>query len=532
MTSKDSSREWIAAAVQFHPVHGVPERNRQAMAALLREAAAHGAKLIVFPEMASSGYVWESREEISPFVEPIPGPTTNALLEMTSRYDCYAVVGLPELDLKTGAYYNSAVLIGPHGVIGVYRKTHLFAADPRWAREGGEGVQVYHTPLGKIAMLICMDAMYFEPSRLAALQEADIVAFPTNWVGGGNNPPSNTWRLRAWENGVNWIAANRSDLERGAQFTGGSGIISPNGEVQQSKVSGEGIVYGVVKASGERRRRQLKGRRPQAYQELLLHPYLWQEGETRRISVQQPFDVILVPHRSEDGETVEAVDASLRRVEALQRQSERRIIVLPELRLDPMQEGKASMLTGLGHLAEEYGSYLVAALVESGVADLKRSIYLVGPEGQIGLAHVVHSDAVQLDALGGQTAFRTFELPFARVGILTGEDAGYPESFRILAKQGADIIAVSSNGSERGEVWMRRIWAFENDAVLAMAAPPESDQSLLFLHRQVHLEGRMEGEAFGHRFSLEEIRIARGRPFMRRLKTHLYDQLVQSDRKE
>lgn len=195
------------AAVQFNPVLGDVENNRCRMVNMLEDAADQGAKLIVFPEMASSGYVWEDRKEISPYVETIPGPTTEVLHTVAREYQCYVVVGLPEVDSGNGAFYNSAVLIGPEGVVGTYRKTHLFAADPRWAREGNDGVQVFETKIGRIALLICMDAMYFEPSRIAALQRADIIAFPTNWVGASNNPPSKTWCLRAKENGLFWISS-------------------------------------------------------------------------------------------------------------------------------------------------------------------------------------------------------------------------------------------------------------------------------------------------------------------------------------
>ncbi|MDF2963739.1 MAG: nitrilase, partial [Paenibacillus sp.] len=280
----DKGLTYKVAAVQFNPVQGDLANNQRRMVELLSEAAENGAKLIVFPEMASSGYVWNDREEVAPFVETIPGPTTDALLAATYKYRCYAAVGLPEVDCVSGAYYNSAVLVGPDGVVGKYRKTHLFSADPRWAREGNEGVAVFATEIGNIALLICMDAMYFEPARIAALQMADVIAFPTNWVGAGNSAPSKTWCIRAKENGMYWVAANRSDAERGARFTGGSAVIEQDGSVQNALVTGEGIVYGTVGLHAEARQRMIENRRPEAYQELLLHPYLWKEGETRGIS--------------------------------------------------------------------------------------------------------------------------------------------------------------------------------------------------------------------------------------------------------
>lgn len=79
---------------------------------------------------------------------------------------------------------------------------------------------------------------------------------------------------------------------------------------------------------------------------------------------------------------------------------------------------------------------------------------------------------------------------------------------------------------------MRRIWAFENDAVLAVAAPPESGHSQLFLHREVQLAGELRQGALAHRFLPEETRRAGSRPFLRRLKTHLYDRLVRHRKRE
>ncbi len=498
----------------------------------LAEAAVSGARLIVFPEMAASGYVWENRAEIKPFVETIPGPTTDALLAVTSRCDCYAVVGLPELDPGTGIYYNSAALIGPNGVIGVYRKTHLFADDPRWAREGNDGIRVFQTPIGNIAMLICMDAMYFEPSRIAALQDADIVAFPTNWVGGGNNPPSKTWCLRAWENGVYWIAANRSDQERGAQFTGGSGIIGPDGEVQQSQMSGEGIVYGkipaIMQSSSARRRQLLETRRPQAYHDILLHPYLWKEGQTRQIPSPENFTIALLPYEQGEGLSIDRLIEELSELESMNPLSSNRLIVLSQVEFEPQQIAREAVLNRLVEQCALSGSFLVVTLSDTGTehADCV-NCYLIGPEGLVGHVSTVHASFENTE---GEPSFRTFELPFGRVGLLTAQDAGYPESYRVLAKQGADIIAVSCNGHEPGKAWMRKIWAFENDAVLAIAAPPQTPENLLFLHRQVHREGAIPaGEVFNATFGAEQLTVARSRPFMRRLKTHLYESLIRTE---
>ncbi|MBW7455919.1 nitrilase [Paenibacillus sepulcri] len=495
--------------------------NRSRMADYLGTAAEQGARLVVFPEMASSGYVWDSREEIRPFVETIPGPTTDRLHAVASQYNCYVAAGLAEIDPSSGAYYNSAVLIGPEGIIGSYRKTHLFAADPRWAREGKEEIPVFETPIGKIALLICMDAMYFEPTRIAALKEADIIAFPTNWVGGGNNPPSRTWCLRAKENALYWVAANRSDRERGAQFTGGSGIIGPDGDVQDMQIAGEGIVFGTIMLDAEKRRHILNSRRPHAYQELLLHPYLWKEGETRNLPVPASFEIILVPCKPDNSPLPERLTSAFKTLETPQEAAANRVYVLPELEIGTGIALGEEIIQQLQKLAADVSGFIVAALAEKDTRRDQRIVYLIGQDGIVGQADSVHGNRLN------PHLFRTFELPFGRVGILAGEDARYPESYRVLAKQGADIIAVSSNGSEAGATWMRRIWAFENDAIIAAAAPWGSKESLLFLHRQVHQEGDTGEEHFGQTFHPEMLEAVRSRPFMKRLNTHLYDRLVQ-----
>lgn len=520
----DELSSFKAAAVQFNPVLGDMENNRNRMVNMLEEAAEQGAKLIVFPEMASSGYVWDDRKEISPFVETIPGSTTDVVLAIASKYQCYVVIGLPEVDPGTGAYYNSAVLIGPEGVVGSYRKTHLFAADPRWAREGNEGVQVFETKIGRIALLICMDAMYFEPSRIAALQGADIIAFPTNWVGASNNPPSKTWCLRAKENGLFWIASNRSDTERGAQFTGGSAIIDSNGDVQHSLLSGDGIVYGEVKLDRQVRRNLLDSRRPEAYQELLLQPYLWKEGETRSVFEPLPYEIVVCPlneTRWNDRLFLE-LRSLLEQTEA-HLSTTHRLYVLPELELLSESASHTGELTEvvikLQQLAAVYEGYIAVSLRNS----WQTESFLIASDGIIGSYVQVHGNASRLKKSVNVEGFRTFELPFGRVGLLTEKDAELPESYRILAKQGADIIAISGASPTSETLWMKRIWAFENDAIVACAT---LSGCLLFLHRQMNLESEPEAAPLLQKFDPEMTAAARSKNFMRRSKTHLYDLLV------
>ena len=205
--------QYRVAAIQFEPLLGAKAANIARLLELTEAAARGGARLIVLPEMATTGYCWHDRAEIRAHVEPIPGPTTAAFADLARRFGCYIVVGMPELAPRTGIFYNSAALIGPEGVAGRYRKTHSYVADMKWAKDGDLGLPVWETPLGRIGIMICMDAGYFEPARLLALDGADVLCLPTNWL--GEKSPAPAWMARAYENGCYVIGANRYGLERG-----------------------------------------------------------------------------------------------------------------------------------------------------------------------------------------------------------------------------------------------------------------------------------------------------------------------------
>lgn len=116
--------KYKVASINVEPILFEKEKNVKHQAELVREAAKNGAKLIALPEMANTGYCFYDRKEAEPYVEVIPGYTTNVFYEIAKEYDCYIALGMAEKDAVTDLYYNSAVLLGPEGVIGVHRKTH------------------------------------------------------------------------------------------------------------------------------------------------------------------------------------------------------------------------------------------------------------------------------------------------------------------------------------------------------------------------------------------------------------------------
>lgn len=243
------------AVAQMDPQLGELARNRQRIATLLREAAGHGAALVVFPECATSGYGFADLEAGHAAAEPIPGPTTALLSELCAELNVYAVVGLLERFGAEGVY-NTAVLVGPEGLVGRYRKAHLpLLGVDRFTLPGDTGFLVWETAVGRVGIAICYDLRFPEAVRALALAGADIVALPTNWPDGSQNAPEFVTRTRALENRVFLLACNRCGEESGFWFFGHSQISDPGGRVLAEAGAEEAICYADVDPSAAREKR-------------------------------------------------------------------------------------------------------------------------------------------------------------------------------------------------------------------------------------------------------------------------------------
>jgi predicted amidohydrolase len=482
ISSGPSLPSYRVAAIQFNPMLGKKEENVERLLQLVEEAARQEARLIVLPEMATTGYCWASREEIAPYVEPIPGPTTERFQELAARYNCYIALGLPELDPTTGVYYNSLALLGPAGLVGAYRKIHSYIAEPRWARDGDQGFPVWETPLGRLGAVICMDAMYFESTRIAALRGADVILFPTNWL--EEHCPSSWWMARALENGVYLIVANRSDVERGVEFSGGSCILNPDGTIQAALDDGEGIVYGEVDLERARVKTwgkaeplgdRLADRRPELYIPLVHNTYLWEPlryhglyelgelppGQLSCVGLIQTNLSTLMgdPASSITPAALRDMLGALLRDQAPTLPD---VLVLPELMLpgpltDTTPEAVARLQAGaitvpgpetsaLVALATEFQITLVLGVAERVDAPgappvFYNTVLLIDPEGIYGTyrkLHLTRND--RLWASPGDRGLPVFDTPAGRVGLTTGYDVLFPETLRVLAGQGTDLV--------------------------------------------------------------------------------------------
>ena len=283
------------AVAQTAPELGANERNLDEVIARLGEAGAQGARLVVFPECALSGYLLNDLDELERLAEPVPGPAIGRLAEVCARRNVYTVVGLLEKDAD--AIYNSAVLVGPEGLIALYRKTHLPGLGlDRFAAHGNIPFAVHETPVGRIGMAICYDIRFPEPTRLLALQGADIVAFPSNWpslerLAPPSAIPDILTRARAIENRVFLAVADRAGEERGGRFLGRSQLVDVSGTVVAEAGSEEALIFAdfdlararqkeFVYTPGRFETHWFADRRPDLYGPL-VEPELWPQTPRR-----------------------------------------------------------------------------------------------------------------------------------------------------------------------------------------------------------------------------------------------------------
>ncbi|MEA3356400.1 MAG: nitrilase-related carbon-nitrogen hydrolase [Candidatus Bipolaricaulota bacterium] len=215
--------------VQTEPIFGEVEKNLRHVQSLIGEKRSD---LWVLPELFASGYQFTTKEEVAGLAEHVPdGPITQFLATIARRQHCHIVAGLAEH--VDGQIYNTAVLVGPSGVLSIYHKIHLFFEEKRWFAPGERPPPVIDIGQARVGMMICFDHLFPEAARTLALNGADIIAHPANLV--IPDYAQLTMRVRALENGVFTATANRIGTEaRGDQslhFTGESQIVSPRGEI-------------------------------------------------------------------------------------------------------------------------------------------------------------------------------------------------------------------------------------------------------------------------------------------------------------
>jgi predicted amidohydrolase len=277
-----ATTSFIVAGIQCDPQLGRPAQNLEMIAAWSAQARAAEAALAIFPECAVPGYCYDAAEEALEFAESVPGPATSALEAIAAQLKLHLVVGM--LERADHQLYNVAVLIGPNGLLGSYRKIHLpYLGVDRFTAHGRDGFRVYETNLARIGVNICYDCSFPESSRVMMLAGADLIALPTNWPeSGGCAVPDFVVPTRALENKVYYAAVNRVGTERGVKFIGRSSIVDPFGKVLASTDDTEQMLLAeihpvlardkhIVRVPGEHEVNRLRDRQPDQYG-LLVQP--------------------------------------------------------------------------------------------------------------------------------------------------------------------------------------------------------------------------------------------------------------------
>lgn len=454
------------AAVDFVPAWGDLDGNVARLAKAAEEVAKQGVEYAVFPETAVSGYLFSGPRQLAPFVDTIPGKATAAVLPILQRTGMHMSVGIAERDAATGLVYNTAVLMGPNGIVGKYRKNGLNPQDQKVFAPGTTGVEVFDTPLGRIALLICYDDTYWQYARLAALRGAQIIGWhsvsdrvmpgtPPAEATGNHSTVSNVQYMSA-QNGVWVVGATRTGVETNPitggklYYNGGSSIWSPKGEklVQAPVVPPETLPPGlagiyattITPADADAERAAaLARRRPELYSPVLaLHRSPTDANATATVR-----SVSLAAAQWPEGPSLLASA----------RPGPGELLVLPEL------SGLASGLAaaeiknraearggdfekGLGAAAKAGAGYVVGSYPERDGDKIYHTVALAGPEGTVlGRYRATHLPAATAAWASAGEGPVVVDTPLGRVGLALAEELRVPELGGLYGALRTDILA-------------------------------------------------------------------------------------------
>ena len=209
------------------------EANFEKIEDLTIKAKEQGAELAIFPEMSLTGYV--VRDQIYELAETIPGPIVEKAEALAKKTGMHLIFGIPELSEKTQAtVFNTAVFVGPKGLIGKYRKmylpTHSVFEEKRYFRAGYQ-TATFQTEVGNIGLCICYDIFFPEVIRLTRLKGAQLIVCISASPAVRRSYFETLTCARAIENTAYLAYVNLAGIQDGLQFWGGSRLVGPSGDV-------------------------------------------------------------------------------------------------------------------------------------------------------------------------------------------------------------------------------------------------------------------------------------------------------------
>lgn len=263
------------ACVQLAPVLGDLAGNVERATAAIAAAVADGADVVVLPELCTSGYVFATVDE----ARAVAVTPAHALFGRWAAAAGGAVVvaGFAEdADDGSGRLFNAAVVLDASGVRAVYRKAHLWDAEPLFFTPGDAEPPVVETAHGRIAVVVCYDLEFPEWVRVPVLAGADLIAVPTNWPAfptpaGERSGEVTNAMAAARLNRVAIACADRSGTERGQEWTRGTAIVDADGWVLAATGEEGGAAVADVDLAASRtkalteRADALGDRRPELY---------------------------------------------------------------------------------------------------------------------------------------------------------------------------------------------------------------------------------------------------------------------------
>jgi predicted amidohydrolase len=221
---------------------GAVDDNRGLVRSLADQALTAGSDLVVFPELAVSGYTTD-RALVREVAEPLDGPTVGMLTELTARRGGLVATGLCERD--GDVFYNSVVVVGRDGPVLHYRKLHLFDEENDVYAPGDLGLPVADTDWGRLGACVCYDLRFVEVLRVLSLRGADLVVAPAAWVGGFDRSVPATGLPRQAQaavvqanlDQVAVAAVSQAPLPGGPALLGGSVVADAHGDLLAGPLS-------------------------------------------------------------------------------------------------------------------------------------------------------------------------------------------------------------------------------------------------------------------------------------------------------
>ena len=264
------------AAVSMRSVVGKKQENLARMESMAEQAAQKGARVVCFPELNISGYTL--KKKMDSFGETIPGPSTDAVLDMARAYNLLILAGLAE---KKGEnqFFISQFAAGPEGLLGVYRKLHLGPAEEGIYLAGDE-CSAFEYGKTIFGIELCFDGHFPELSTLLALKGAEVIFIPHASPRESREEKQERWMrylaARAYDNSVFVVACNQvGKLKPGLNFSGAALILTPRGEIlAASRGDEEGMILAELKRDTLQSVREsprgffLRKRRPKLYRDL------------------------------------------------------------------------------------------------------------------------------------------------------------------------------------------------------------------------------------------------------------------------